>query len=192
VVTNWSQQTIQPLLTVAQSYAQYLMSQPGRANDVPAAIERYRDALLQAHGSDSAQTLEALRMTINFQRSQAQWQQAAISTQELLKQQESFTGNTSEPYLSDLEIAAGVYESAGDHQRALPLRRQAVTIADLVAAPNANDWSRAWARISLARVLARLGQFDEAESVARQAVALQKGLEADLAQIRKMKGARGS
>jgi Flp pilus assembly protein TadD len=80
-----------------------------------------------------------------------------------------------------------VYEASGDSLRALPLRRQAVTIADLH--PFYSDWRRPQTRMELALTLAQLGQFDEAETLGEEAVALQPNLAQQLEQIRQMKHA---
>jgi tetratricopeptide (TPR) repeat protein len=112
--------------------------------------------------------------------------------------QESLSGNTSEPYLGDLQTAARVYQTAGDYARALPLFRKAITIADLLATPN-NDWHRSQTRMDAAMVLALSGQFDEAETLGEEAVALhatQRTAYPDLGgllqQIRQMKLAAAS
>jgi Flp pilus assembly protein TadD len=109
--------------------------------------------------------------------------------------QESLSGDTSEPYLGDLQTAARMYEAAGDSARALPLFRKAITIADSLAVPN-NDWRRSQARMDAALALARLGQFDEAETLGEEAVAMQRTMRTpmpplaqQLEQIHRMKQA---
>ena len=188
LVRNWSADNTQPLIAVTQSYARFLMSQPDRLGDVPAAIEQYRSVLTDANGLESASLAEPVRLKIDFALSQSQWENATASARELLELQESLSGNTSEPCLGDLGTAARVYEAAGDFLRALPLRRQAVTIADLLATSN-QDWRRAQTRMDVALALARLGQFDEAETLGQEAVALQQPLARQLEQIRQMKQA---
>ena len=185
---NWYADTTQPLIAVTQSYARFLMSQPGRLSEVPAAIDQYRGVLTDAYGPETASLAEPLRLKIEFELSQSQWERALASARDLLELQQSLTGNTSEPYLGDLQTAARVYEAAGESLRALPLRRQAVAIADLLAAAN-KDWRRAQTRIELALALAQLGQFDEAVTLAEEAVALQPPLAQQLEQIRQMKQA---
>jgi tetratricopeptide (TPR) repeat protein len=185
---NWSADNMQPLVAVTQSYARFLMGQPGRLSEVPAAIDQYRGALTDAYGPETASLAEPLRLRIEFELSQSQWERAEASARDLLELQQSLSGNTSEPYLGDLQTAARVYEAAGDSLRALPLRRQTVTIADLHATSN-KDWRRAQTRMDVALLLARLGQFDEAESMGEEAVALQPQLTQQLGQIRQMKQA---
>jgi len=185
---SWAVDSSQPLLAVAQRYARFLMSQPGRLDAVPAAIEQYRGLLVDANGPDSGTLAEPLQMRIELAQSQSQWDQAEASARELLELQESLSGNTSEPYLTDLQIAAQVYEGAGDSAHSLPLFRKAITVADLLAGPN-NDWRRANIRMDAALALARLGRFDEADELGAEAVALQGTFEQQLEQIRAMKQA---
>jgi tetratricopeptide (TPR) repeat protein len=162
---------------------------------VPAAIEKYRGVLTGANGPESASLAEPLRMRIEFELSQSQWERAAASARDLLELEESLSGNTSEPYLGDLQTAARAYEASGDFFRALPLHRQAITIADLLATSN-KDWRRAQTRMDAALALAQLGQFDEAVTLGEEAVALQRPphtpqppLAQQLEQIRQMKHA---
>jgi tetratricopeptide (TPR) repeat protein len=178
-----------------QNYARFLMGQPDRLGEVPAAIEQYRRALIDANGPDSGSLAEPLRMKLEFERSHSQWERADASARELLELQESLSGNTSERYLGDLQMVARVYQAAGDSARTLALFRKAVTIADLVTTPN-NDWSRSLTRMDAALALARLGQFDEAETLSEEAVALHRNqrtpsppLAQQLEQIRRMKRA---
>ena len=185
----------QPLIAVTQSYASFLMNQPDRMGEVPAAIEQYRRVLTDANGPDSGSLAGPLRMKIEFERAHSQWQTADASARELLELQESLSGDTSEPYLGDLQTAARMYEAAGDSARALPLFRKAITIADSLAVPN-NDWRRSQARMDAALALARLGQFDEAETLGEEAVAMQRTMRTpmpplaqQLEQIHRMKQA---
>ena len=191
---TWSADSRQPLITATQHYVRFLMSQPDRVGDVPAAIEQYRSVLTDANGPDSATLAEPLRLRIELALSHSQWQVAEASARELLELEESLTGKTSGAYLGDLQTTANVYE-ATDRLRALPLRRQVVAIADLVAAPN-NLWRRAQTRMDLALAEAYLGQFDEALAQGEEAVALQQtmrspgtNLAPQLEQIRQMKQA---
>jgi tetratricopeptide (TPR) repeat protein len=186
---------MQTLTAAAQSYANFLSSQPDRLADVPAAIEQYRRVLTDANGPDSASLAEPVRMTLQFEQSHSQWDKADASARELLELQESLSGNTSEHYLADLQSVARMYESAGDSVRALALFRKAIPIADLLV-PHTNDWNRSQTRMETALVLARLGQFDEAETLGQQAITLQSAprtpappLSQQLEQIRQMKQA---
>jgi len=192
---SWSADSLQPLIAVTQNYSRFLTNLPDRLREVPVAIEQYRHLLIEANGPDSGSLVEPLRMQIEFERSNLQWEKAGASARELLELQESLSGNTSEPYLQDLQTAAQVYESAGDSAHALPLFRKAIVIADLLATPN-NDWRRSQTRMDAALALAHLGQFDEAETLGEEAVALQRTMRApgpplaqQLEQIRSMKQA---
>ena len=170
---TWSQGSFQPLIMASANYVQFLMGQPAGSAKVPAAIQQYRGVLIEANGADSATLVEPLRMEVEFQRSQSQWENAAAAARRLLELQASLTGDTSEGYLQDLQLAAGVYQGYGDDHRAVPLQRSAVHVADLLSTAPA-DWRRAQARLDLAYALARLNQFDEAETVAMEASALQR------------------
>jgi tetratricopeptide (TPR) repeat protein len=192
---NRKADTIQPLVTATRNYVEFLMNQPDRLREVPAAIDQYRGVLTDANGPDSASLAGPLHLAIDLAVSQSQWERAAASARELLELQESLSGNTSEAYLSDLQTAAGVYEADGGSLRALPLFRQAVTIADLLATSN-KDRRRARTRMDVALVLARLDRFDEAVTLGEEAVALDQPPRAPeppltqlLEQIRQMKQA---
>jgi tetratricopeptide (TPR) repeat protein len=189
---NRKADNMQPLLGATQNYVRFLMSQPDRLSEVPAAIEQYRGVLTDANGPESASLAEPLRLRIEFELAHSRWDAAQGSARDLLQLQESLTGNTSEAYLNDLQTAARVYEAAGDSLRALPLRRQAITIADLHTSNH--DWRPAQTRMDVALALAQLGQFDEAVTLGEEAVALQRTMRApeppqarQLQQIRQMK-----
>jgi tetratricopeptide (TPR) repeat protein len=195
VAQTWKVHSAQPLLTVTQNYVRFLESQPERLSEVPAAIEQYRQVLIEANGPGSGTLAEPLRMSLEFARVHSQWAHAAELARALLTLQESLSGNTSDPYLGDLQTVARMYQVAGDSARALPLFRKAITLADLLATPN-NDWRGVQTRMDAAFALAAAGQFDEAETLAEEAVALQRTMrnpgppvEQQLEQIRQMKRA---
>lgn len=187
----------QQLINTLQSYARFLMGHKDRAGDVPAAIEAFSSASVSANGPESASVAEPLRLKLEFARDQSQWGAADAAARELLQLQESLTGNTSQPYLRDLQQAALTYEAAKEYARALPLRRQAILVADLVAPPNRTpDWQRAQTRMDTAMTLAHLGQFDEAESLAEEAATMRAAqrsprppMSPEVGQIRQMKKA---
>ncbi len=161
------------LIGATRSYARSLTGQPDRANDAPAAIESFRRVLADANGPDSATLLEALRMKLDLVRTQAQWSAVDGVGRDLLQAQESMSGNTSEAYLLDLQSVASMYTATSDFAHALPLRRKAVAISDLLAVPNGSpDWRRSQTRMDAAMALAHLHQFEEAETLAQEAVAL--------------------
>ncbi len=185
------------LVGATRSYARFLTGQPDRANEAPAAIESLRRVLADANGPDSATLLEALRMKLDLVRTQARWSAVDGLGRELLQAQESMSGNTSEAYLMDLQSVASMYTATSDFARALPLRRKAVAISDLLCTPNGNsDWRRSQTRMDAAMALAHLHQFEEAETLAQEAIALQApartpapNLSQQLDMIRQMKKA---
>ncbi|MBZ5724887.1 MAG: tetratricopeptide repeat protein [Acidobacteriia bacterium] len=195
VVEGWAPDSPQLLATVAQSYAGMLMSQPDRRDAVAPAIQRFRDLLVAARGADSGMLEDALRMSIEFERSRGSRDAAILTAQELLAFEEVHNGKTSEPYLSAAETLAQVYESGGEPVRALPLFRETVAIADLVY--RANDPRRVYTRMSAAFALARQRQFEEAERLATEGLAIGGSLRppqaehfaAQVEEIRRMKTA---
>ncbi len=191
---DWSVESMQPLIVATRNYIQFLMYQPDRLGEVPAAIEQYRKILTDANGSDSGSLAEPLRLELGFEQSYSQWQNADATARDLLELQESLSGNTSAPYLNDLQAAARMYQAAGDPARALPLFRKAITLADLQATPD--DRRPAQARMEAALALVGAAQFDEAEKLGEEAVTLGQSLHAlepqlvsQLEQIRRMKQA---
>jgi hypothetical protein len=131
---------------------------------MPAALDSYHRVLIEANGPDSATLTDELRLRTEFDRVQSAWQKAKASAGQLLELEESMTGKTSEAYLHDLELAATVDEAAGDLPGALPLRRQAMAIADRF--PTA--WARSQTRSALVSLLDRLGQHEEAAALRSQ------------------------
>ena len=164
-------ESTQPLIMVTQMYARFLMEQPERAGEVAAAIEEYRGVLTEANGPESGSMTEPLRLRLEMQQGQGQWEKAGASARELLELQEQLSGSTSQAYLNDLQNLARSYEAAGDTARAVVLMRKAVGIADLHTTPN-DAWLRSATRMEAAMALARLRQFDEAEALAVEGVAI--------------------
>jgi tetratricopeptide (TPR) repeat protein len=192
IAQTWKASTMEPLITLARARAAFLQNRPERLPEVPAAIAQYRRVLVEANGPDSASLAEPVRMRLEFDRAHSRWLQADAAARELMEIQESLSGRTSDPYLRDLQIAARTYEAAGDYGRALPLFREAVHLSDLLATPN-NPTRRSQSRMDAALALAGAGQFDEAERLGEEAVALQSDsrqlsqLQFQLTQIRQMK-----
>jgi tetratricopeptide (TPR) repeat protein len=193
IVQGWSADNQQPLLNVAQSYPRFLMAQKERRADVPEAIERYRKMLMSARGAATGHLREPLQMTVEFERSHGSEKRALLAAEDLLALEASLSGVTSEPYLQAVEMLGDLYEAGGDHERSVRLFRQAVAIGDLVF--SAPDPRRGSSRIRLAFALAQMGEFDEAERLANEAVALGKQMRppqaepftSQLEHIRKMK-----
>lgn len=179
----------QPLINATSSYATFLANQAGREGDVPAAIEQYRRVLLEANGPESATLLDPLRTKISFERLHAQWPQVEASVRELLDLQQSLSGNTSQQYLRDLQLAARTREAAGDQANALATSRKTIPISDLLA--RNDDGRQAQTRMDTAMLLARMGQFEEAETLAMESLTFAKQRQLDysrqLEQIRLMK-----
>jgi tetratricopeptide (TPR) repeat protein len=184
---SWSAATVAPLLNVEQNYANFLQYQ-GQFSEFEQAVERYRATLTAARGAGTGWLEDVMRLH------NATGDTLAAS-QELVALEESLSGATSEPYLHATETLAGAMVATGDRAGALPLRRKMVTIADLVY--NANDSRRATVRVTAAMAYAREGQFDEAETFAREAVAISQRMQppqpgmftAQLQQILQMKQA---
>ena len=94
-----------------------------------------------------------------------------------------------------METLAEICDAGIDANRAVALRRQAVSIADL--AYPATDARRGFVRINAAQVLARQGQFEEAERLVNEAITLSRQMrppqpamfELQLQEIQNMKAA---
>jgi hypothetical protein len=183
VMQTWKPGSMQPLLAVTQRYVGFLQGLPARVNEAPGAIEEYRRLLIEANGPDSATLAEPLRMTMELASSQSNWPQAEAAARELLEFQESVSGDSSEPYLNDLQAAAHAY--GNNPSQRLPLLRKAIVLSDLHATPF-RDYRGAEIRMETAVTLAFLSQFDEAETLGGKAVALNPGLQRQLEQIRKL------
>jgi len=168
-VESWSADSLQPMLTVAQNYVHFLM-QHDRGGEVPAAIERYQKLLAAAHGPSSGHLAEPLQLAIQFERYHGSPKRGLLAAQDLLTLQESLSGSTSEPYLHALQQVAELYEATEDSARSILMQRQAIGIADLVY--RSNDTQRAYPRMSLAMHLALHKEFDEAERLGAEAVAI--------------------
>ena len=96
VVDGWSNDTAQPRLNMLLGYVQFLMQQKGRKDDVPAAIDRYRVALVAARGEGTGQMAAVLNLRMTFERDHGELNHAILTTQELLALAESLAGKTSE------------------------------------------------------------------------------------------------
>jgi tetratricopeptide (TPR) repeat protein len=111
-----------------------------------------------------------LRQAIQGERGRNDNGKTLALARDLLTLEEALSGDTSQPYLQGLQLTASVYEGNGQRARAVPLRRRAVTVADLAYA--SRDLQRGQVRIDAALALAREGQFEEAERLAEEAVAI--------------------
>jgi hypothetical protein len=192
-VEAWSVDSPQALINTLQNYVQFVISQDGRWNQAPGALKRLRDAIVTAQGPASSSLWAALGLKAELERRRGTPAGAIAAVQEMLAFEESRSGNTSEKYLSGAEVLAHEYQSNGDPGNALPIFRRNAEIADLACRPS--DIRRAHVRITAAMALAQQKQFDEAEKLATEAIAIGKAMRPpqsdwftdQLEQIRKMR-----
>ena len=166
-IPAWPDDNVWPLLLAEVDYVGFLWKQRDRWKDIPAAIDRYRNTLISAHGAGTGQMEKVLNMIIQNQNTGEPPEKVAAAAEDLLKLEESMSGPTSAAHLKAVETAASVFETANP-KRAIQLRLRAVVLADLLAGPG-SDYP-AWVRRRSASSLAKLGRFDDAERLAREAV----------------------
>jgi tetratricopeptide (TPR) repeat protein len=154
----WAVDSPGPLISALRYYSSY----------DPAASDRYRDAIVAAHGAESGQMKEYLRLKISHLPMGSVERTAAA--QDLVAFEETLSGKTSRAYLEALGMLAQDLEASPDRTRVLPIQRQMIEIADLVYTPN--DQQRGHVRIQVALAFARQRQFDEADRIAAEAVSL--------------------
>jgi tetratricopeptide (TPR) repeat protein len=170
---GWSADTIQPLSQASEAYIRFLMGQADPRETVRTAIERYGSVIASAHGADAG-ARAILNLTIDSARFPNSLDRAIFPAEERLRLEESLSGTTSQPYLNALRTLAELYGATADRAQALPLHRQMVAIADLTA--TRNDPQPALSRMNAALAFASQRQFDEAERLASEAVAMAKSL----------------
>jgi hypothetical protein len=173
--------TLLPLLHVTREHARFLAEWPDRAPSARAAIARYRDLLITAHDPDSGELATVLRMTIEFEQDHGAPQVAAAAAEELLALAAAIHGPDGTGNLTSIQTAAGLYEMQGNAPRVRALYHRAIFIADAGCAPD--DYRPAGVRMQAAFALAHLEYFDEAEQLARDAVALDPDFADDLEQV---------
>jgi tetratricopeptide (TPR) repeat protein len=166
---SFSQVTITPLVSVLQSYARSLASQQ-RWSEFDQVLEHYKATLSVSRGDGTGWLEDVLRQRTGLVSPPERSHDALAASQELTKLEESLSGATSEPYLHAIEGLARAMEANGDRVGALPFRRETVKIADLVY--GANDLRRATTRLDAAMAYANDRQFEQAEELAREAVAI--------------------
>jgi tetratricopeptide (TPR) repeat protein len=171
---RWSPVAVEPQLTAQQNYANFLQYQ-GQFSEFEQAVERYSATLTTARGAGTGWLEDSLRLRATTLYRPETRQDALAASQELVALEESLSGATSEPYLLATETLANTMKISGDRAGALPLRRKIVTIADLVY--GVNDSRRAALRVTAAMAYAREGQFDEAEALAKEAVAISQRIQ---------------
>ncbi len=195
VFEGWSDEDVQTTAAAWQGFARFLIGRKELWNQVPEAIDHYRDLLLGAHGPETGKLAEVLMLRLEFEEARGATEEAVRPAEEYLALEASLSGTTSDPYCQALERVAEVYDSAGNQERALALRKQAVGVADAVS-PGAS-LMRGSVRVQAARTLAAMGQFEEAERLAREAVAIGEAVHpkapeafvADLKDIQRLRGA---
>jgi tetratricopeptide (TPR) repeat protein len=170
LLQTWSIDNTMPLIQAQQQYARFLIGQKDHWVEVPAAMERYRENLVLARGAETSDLEQVMNLRIEFARARGAPGEAVQIAEELLAFEESLSGTTSAPYMRAAQTAANVYQYAGNPERALALHRQIVAIADLTLSPN--EAQRGLVRINAAFAFANAGQFDEAERLANEAVAV--------------------
>lgn len=174
--------TLLPMLRVTREYVRYLSGFPERASAVRDALARYRELITSAHGGGSAELAGLLRLTMEFEVDQGASDRAAAAADELLSVEESLNGPDSAANVSTLQTVAGFYEIRGDGPRARSLHLRAIRIADQAYSPG--DYRRAAVRMQAAFALGRLGEDTQAESLAKEAVALYPAFADELEEVR--------
>ena len=198
LLQTWSIDNTMPLIQARQQYARFLIGQKDRWREAPAAIESYRENLVLARGAETSDLEQVMNLRIEFARGRGAPGETVQIVEELLAFEESLSGTTSAPYMRAAQTAANVYQSTGNPERALALHRQIVAIADLALSPN--EAQRGFVRINAAFAFANARQFDEAERLANEAVAVGEGMRppqtklfaSQVEQIRRMKTAAES
>ncbi|HXA52938.1 MAG TPA: hypothetical protein VNV86_21625 [Candidatus Acidoferrum sp.] len=173
--------TLLPILHVTREHARFLAEWPDRIPSARAAIARYRDLLITAHGPGSAELATVLRMTIEFEQDHDAPKAAAAAAEELLVLAAAINGPDGVGNLTSIQTAAGLYEMQGNAPRVRALHQRAIAIADAGYSPY--DYRPAGVRIQAAFAMAHLGDFADAERLAREAVALDPEFADDLEQV---------
>jgi tetratricopeptide (TPR) repeat protein len=170
--------TLLPLLHVTREHARFLAEWPDRTPSARVAIARYRDLLTTAHGAGSEQLATVLRMAIEFEQDHDRPQAAAGAAEELLALASAIHGPDGVGNLTAIQTAAGLYETQGNAPRVRALCARAIAIADA-----ARSRHRAGVRIQAAYAFAHQRDFDEAERMAREAVALDPDYHDELEEV---------
>jgi tetratricopeptide (TPR) repeat protein len=157
---SWSDEGLQPLLTLLSNQMHYLIAQPRGASQALDVIERYRSLLVEAHGADSGTLDDPMRMLVQFERTRHPAPASLIPAQDLVAFEESINGDSSEPYLRAMQTLAESYDFNGDRRLAIEARRQIVELADLIYPEG--DHQRVQARRALTLALAKEGESAEA------------------------------
>ena len=190
-LSTWSAGHAMPLGQALETYTRFLITQKDRWGDVPAAIERCREQMIATHGVETSSLEQVMRLKIEFARAMGAPADAMRSADDLLALEESLSGSASMPYMNAAQSVANDYEASGNPDRAMALHRKIVAIADL-ALP-ANDVLRAQVRVNAAFTMVRLRQFETADALANEAVAIGEKLKPPqakqiLSQVQQVRG----
>ena len=120
-----SSDTLAPLLQVARAHARFLSGFPDRVASARAALERYRELLIAARGTESGELADALRLTLEFEHDHGTPERAAFAAEELLTLEETLNGADSIANLRPLKLAAALYQAQDNRQRVHSLRARA-------------------------------------------------------------------
>lgn len=167
-----------------QNFAQYQENRQ-KWTEAADALEKYREVLIANHGPGTGWLEDYYRRKIQLANRHLDKQAAAAAAREFLKFEVTLSGDTSEPYLNVMEVAAPALEAAGAQDEALALYRREVKVVDLVAEPNSGQ--RAMVRSNVALALAHAGEFEEAETLALQAAAISKSFGTAVQTVQKLK-----
>jgi tetratricopeptide (TPR) repeat protein len=170
-VQTWAKDSPTALLAARENYARFLAQQPARSNDVPDAIQKYREELSAVNGGGTGRVAEALHLAIDFEGSKPEGTRSMRPAEELVAFEASLSGTTSQPYEQALVTLAEFYAWAGERERLLALWKQIVSISDLVEPATIQA---AFLRMGAAQVYAKQRQFDEADRLAAEAVTIAK------------------
>jgi len=108
LVDSWSADTIEPLLSVTNQYAQFWVNQRDQPARALAAIERYRSALIAARGEGTGWMTDVLRMSIAVEIHRGATGRATILAQDLVALEESLSGTGSRAYAQAILVLAEV------------------------------------------------------------------------------------
>jgi len=190
---GWSGDDPQPLITALESHSRFLMRQQSGWEKAPAEIKRLRDVIVAAQGATSSTLEKVFQLRSQFERAHGTPQGGIAAAQEFVALNETLAGNSSEAYLNAADELAYRYQSIGDLEHAVPILRRNVAIADLTFLTG--DGRRAYFRGKAAMALAQQKNFEEAERLAMEAVAIGKAAQpldevtfaAQLLRIRQMR-----
>lgn len=158
-----------------------------RWDDAGRVLERFRDVVVSTHGPETGRLDQYYRSKVDLAKSREALQEAASAANEYLNYQVGLSGDTSEAYLSAMQFAAPVLEKAGRVNDAVALYRREAKVVDLTT--DTGDRRRAAVRAEASLGLARAGQFEEAEDLARQAAQLSESYRRNLQTVLQMRTA---